>query len=100
MPRRAARTDANHASIRAAFRKLLGHDNVKDTSSAGNGLGDLVIAYGGLVMLIEIKTERGKLTAAQQACKLPQRLVRNLDDVVASVNVLKRWHATICAAGA
>ena len=96
MPRRAARTDANHASIRTAFRKLLGHDNVKDTSSAGNGLGDLVIAHGGLVMLIEIKTETGKLTAAQKACKLPQRLVRTMDDVAESVRVLKRWHGLIC----
>lgn len=98
MTRYAKRVDANHSAIRTAFRKLLGHDNVKDTSSAGNGLGDLIITYGGLVMLIEIKTETGKLTPAQVACKLPQRLVRNMDDVVSSVSVLKGWHAAICKA--
>lgn len=47
-------------------------------------------------MLIEIKTEKGKLTKAQKACKLPQRLVRNQADVEETVRVLKRWHAAIC----
>lgn len=92
----ARRVDANHAEIRAAFRKLLGTENVVDTSKAGFGLGDLMITWGELLMAIEIKTEKGKLTAAQVACKLPQRLVRNLDDVVESVRVLKGWHMAIC----
>jgi hypothetical protein len=88
--------DANHGVLRTLFRDALGADNVCDTSKAGFGLGDLVIAYGGLVMLIEIKTEKGKLTKAQEKCKLPQRLVRNKEDVEETVRVLKRWHRAIC----
>ncbi len=91
----AARTDANHAAIRTAFRKLLGDENVVDTSKCGNGLGDLCITYGGLVMLIEVKTATGTLTQAQQRCKLPQRLVRTMDDVAESVRVLKCWSVTL-----
>ena len=96
MTRYAKRTDENHAAIRSAFRRLLGDANVFDSSKAGNGLGDLVITYGGLTMLVEIKTEKGKLTKAQKACKLPQRLVRNQADVEETVRVLKRWHKWIC----
>lgn len=95
MSRYAKRTDANHADIRQAFRRLLGVENVVDTSRAGFGLGDLVIAYGGISMLIEVKTATGKLTKAQQASKLPQRLVRNIEDVAETVRVLKRWHQAI-----
>jgi hypothetical protein len=87
----AKRVDENHSQIRDEFRRLLGKENVVDTSAAGNGLGDLIITYGGLVMLIEIKTAKGKLTKAQKACKLPQRLVRNVADVADSVAVLKKW---------
>lgn len=96
MTRYAKKVDKNHAEIRAAFRDLLGFDNVVDTSKAGFGLGDLAITFGGLSMLIEIKTEKGKLTKAQENCKLPQRLVRNMDDVAESVRVLKQWHRWIC----
>lgn len=95
MTRYAKRTDANHAAIRAAFRKLLGSDNVVDTSKAGFGLGDLACAFGGLVVLVEIKTEKGRLTKAQEKCKLPQVLVRNLDDVEDVVKMLRRWHEAI-----
>jgi len=93
--RYAKRVDANHGELRSAFRRLLGADNVVDTSKAGFGLGDLAVSYGGLVMLIEIKTEKGKLTKAQKACSLPQRLVRNINDVEETVAVLKRWHRWI-----
>lgn len=96
MTRYAKRVDFNHAEIRSAFRRLLGDGNVFDTSKAGFGLGDLIVTLGGIVMLIEIKTEKGKLTKAQKACKLPQRLVRNEKDVEETVKVLKQWHQWIC----
>lgn len=96
MTRYAKRVDANHDAIRSAFRKMLGDANVFDTSKAGFGLGDLIITFGGIVMLVEVKTEKGKLTKAQENCKLPQRLVRNMDDVAESVRVLKQWHRWIC----
>jgi len=97
MPKYAKRVDTNHAEIRSAFRRILGDENVCDTSKAGFGLGDLVITHGGIVMLVEIKTATGKLTKAQEKCKLPQRLVRNQNDVEETVRVLQRWHAAICA---
>ena len=96
MTRYAKRTDANHAEIRTAFRQMLGDEAVCDTSKAGFGIGDLIVTYGGIVMLIEIKTEKGKLTKAQEKCKLPQRLVRNQADVEETVKTLKRWHRFIC----
>ena len=95
MTRYAKRVDGNHAEIRGHFRALLGDGCVVDTSKAGFGLGDLAIAHGGIVMLIEIKTATGKLTKAQERCPLPQRLVRNLADVEETVRVLKRWHRWI-----
>jgi hypothetical protein len=99
MPKYAKRVDVNHADIRAAFRGLLGDENVVDTSKAGYGLGDLVVTLGGIVMLIEIKKEGGKpkFTKAQKDCKLPQRLVRNRADVEETVRVLKQWHGWIVA---
>jgi hypothetical protein len=100
MTRYAKRTDANHQEIRDCFRLLLGHGNVVDTSKAGFGLGDLAVTYGGIVMLVEIKGEKGKLTKAQEKCPLPQRLVRNLADVEETVRVLKSWHRWICEGAA
>jgi hypothetical protein len=93
LTRYAKRVDANHGLIRAEFRRLIGTENVIDTSKAGFGLGDLIITYGGEIMLIEIKTATGKLTKAQERSKLPQRLVRNVEDARASVDVLvQNWH--------
>jgi hypothetical protein len=46
-------------------------------------------------MLIEIKTAKGKLTKAQKACKLPQRLVRNIKDVQDSVDTLMEWNRVL-----
>lgn len=93
--RRAARKDENHSAIRTAFRKMLGIDNVRDLSQ--EGLGDLLIAHGGVLMMVEIKTAKGKLTKLQTECNLPRRLVRNMDDVAETVNVLRRWHNAITA---
>lgn len=94
--RRAARKDANHADIRTAFRKLLGDENVEDLSQ--EGLGDLLIAWGGLLMMVEVKTKNGKLTKRQKECNLPRRLVRNMDDVAETVAVLRNLHQVITEA--
>jgi len=92
----ARRTDGNHTAIRTAFRKLLGDDNVVDTSRCGGGLGDLVITYGGQILMIEIKDgakppSRRKLTKAQKKSTLPTKLVNDMDDVAQAVATLKGW---------
>ena len=51
--RRAARTDANHAQIVAAFRQL-GY-SVLDLSRVGQGCPDLLVARNGESWLVEIK---------------------------------------------
>lgn len=57
---------------------------VHDTSSQGNGFPDLVCARNGVVVLVEIKLARGKLTADQVAFMdngWPVTIVRTVDDV-------------------
>ena len=51
--RRAARTDANHKEIIAAFRKL--GCTVADTSRLGGGFPDLVVGHADQVLLVEVK---------------------------------------------
>ncbi|MCH7882718.1 MAG: hypothetical protein IIB69_14370 [Proteobacteria bacterium] len=57
------RTDHNQNEIIKAF-LALGCD-VFDLSSVGNGLCDLVVGLVGINLLVEIKSEKGKLTPAQ-----------------------------------
>lgn len=97
--RYANRTDANHSEIRTAFRRLLGDKRVFDSSAVGDGFADLVCQYGGLTLLVEVKTERGKLTKAQKDSGLMMKIVRNLDDVEDAVRTLKRWSRNITAYG-
>lgn len=92
--RRAARVDLNHGDIRTAFRAL--GCKVFDASGVGKGFPDLCVAWGGLVMLCEVKTETGKLTKRQEQLELPARLVRNLKDVEETVKTLRRWSYTLC----
>ena len=70
--RRAARTDANHATIRDALRSV--GCSVADTSAVGQGFPDLVIGFRGATMLIEVKDgskapSRRKLTPEQELVK-------------------------------
>ncbi len=53
MARRAARVDANHASVVKALRKI--GCVVADTSGAGNGFPDAVCGLRGVIRLLEIK---------------------------------------------
>lgn len=82
--RRAARTDANHAEIREAFRAL--GCSVVDLSRVGAGCPDLLVGHGGENWLIEVKTEKGELTADQIKFRDAWRghwyVVRSVDEVV------------------
>lgn len=87
--------DANHGEIRDEFRKLLGAGNVFDCYAFGGGFPDLVVQFGGVTMLCEVKTATGRLTESQKGFPLMMRLVRNVADVAETVRVLKSWHAAV-----
>lgn len=59
----ARRVDANHADILQALR--CSGLAVRDLSRAGDGVPDAIVSYGWRTALVEIKTGKGKLTAAQ-----------------------------------
>lgn len=79
MRRYAARRDANEPALVAAARKI----GLKVFYT--NELGDLIVQFGKVTELWEVKTETGKLTDTQ--CRLRQaglkaRTVRTVDDVL------------------
>ena len=81
--RYAARVDANHSEIVAAFRAL-GYD-VLDLSRVGSNCPDILLGRNNLNVLVEIKTEKGKLKPGQMEFytkwKGHTAVVRSLDDV-------------------
>ncbi len=95
--RRAARVDANQVEIVEAFRAH-GCD-VLHTHQLGKGAPDLFVAFSGIWLAIEVKAQQGKLTEAQErlyaGLKTRPRIVRNVDEVDATVDTLKRWHKAI-----
>lgn len=67
--RRAARTDANHAAIVAALRKI--GCEVTDLSAVGGGVPDLLVSYRKQWLVVEVKDgakapSRRRLTADQE----------------------------------
>tara|TARA_R100000951_G_scaffold36215_1_gene30961 strand:+ start:1198 stop:1497 length:300 start_codon:yes stop_codon:yes gene_type:complete len=61
--RRAARVDANHKQIVQGLRSS--GCTVQDLSAVGKGCPDILVGRNGINILIEIKTEKGKLTKRQ-----------------------------------
>lgn len=77
--RRAARRDANEPALVDAARKI----GLKVFYT--NELGDLIVQFGKVTEIWEVKTEIGKLTDTQ--CRMRQaglraRIVRTVDDVL------------------
>lgn len=95
--RRAARVDSNQVEIVEAFRAA-GCD-VLHTHQLGQGAPDLFVAFSGIWLAIEVKSQHGKLTEAQETLynglKTRPRIVRNVEEVKATVDTLKRWHEAI-----
>ena len=107
--RRAAKKDANHAEIVKAFEKM--GCSVIDVSMAPVGF-DILVGYGGLTFGVTMPVEIKDGTKPPSARKLTAneakiharwtggaRLVKDFDDVVATVNTLRRWHQQITAWG-
>lgn len=80
--RRAARKDANHADMVAAFERI--GCAVADLSTVGNGIPDLLVSKHGEACLCEIKMEKGNLRKSQsdfaKSWKGEIRVVRNVED--------------------
>ncbi|MDE2471665.1 MAG: hypothetical protein KGL35_23795 [Bradyrhizobium sp.] len=93
--RRAARVDANHSEIKSALERIGCY--VVDCAHVGQGFPDLVIAWRGRWLFLEIKDgakpkSRQKLTGAQtifhaeaaaKNCKV--HVVTSVDDAIAAV---------------
>ena len=89
MSRRAARVDANHGEIVAEFRRL--GCAVESLAGVGKGVPDLLVCAHGRNELVEVKTEKGKLTEDQarwfRKWPAPVHVVRSTEDVAQLV----RW---------
>lgn len=79
------RVDANQALIVAALRAA--GAVVWDTHCLGHGYPDLTISYNGHTHLLEVKSARGRLTAAEQKFiaqwDAPVHVVRTVEDALA-----------------
>jgi hypothetical protein len=97
--RYASRIDANQPLVVDAFRKL--GCSVKHMHTAGSGIPDLAVGFGGLTLLVEIKTEKGKLNDRQlewlEDWTGGHYVVRNLDDVERLVSMVRGWHRILWA---
>ena len=95
--RRAARIDKNQPEIVAKARSL-GADWLH-THQLGQGFPDGFLGLNNLYFACEIKSERGRLTEAQErlfaGLKSRPRIVRSAEDVEAAVEALERYHAAI-----
>lgn len=89
--RRASRTDATQAAIVDALRRV--GCQVKDTSGVGYGFPDLVIrSPRGKIILMEVKTARGRLTPQQVAwhCYWPETvLVRTVEEALKATGAIR-----------
>ena len=95
--RRFGKVDSNHGEIAEAFGKL--GCSFLSLAPLGDGAPDAVIGYAGLSVLVEIKSGRGTLNEKQKGFwstwKGGIKLVRDLDGVLETVAMLKKWHAAI-----
>ncbi len=100
--RKYARQDANHKAIRKAFEER--GCSVADLSPLGNGVGDLLVGFSGLCIVVEVKDgskspSARKLTPVEEKFRMNwkggYKIVEDLAGVVETVEVLKEWHRRI-----
>jgi hypothetical protein len=99
LTRYASRIDANQPEIVDAFRKL--GCSVKLSHGVGAGWPDTAVGFGGLTLLVEIKSGKGKLNDRQlewlEDWTGGHYVVRNLDDVERLVSMVRGWHRILWA---
>jgi hypothetical protein len=88
--RRAAKVDANHVEIVTEF-KMRGC-SVLSLAPMGRGVPDLLVAFGGVTWLVEVKGEKGKETEDQQKFALQwtgcRAIVRDKQGVKDTVEIM------------
>ena len=88
--RRNAKIDSNQIEMRLAFRKL--GARVLSLAAIGKGCPDLLICYRGILYLIEVKTEKGKLNDLQKKWHSdwggPVKTLYSTDEAIAWVSEL------------
>lgn len=86
------RRDANQDEIVRAFEQL--GCSVADTSALGDDFPDIVVGTAGRNLLVEIKTDAGKLSHGQDGFRERWRgrydVVRNCGDVVLLVQAVRK----------
>jgi hypothetical protein len=85
--------DVNHAELAKVYEELF--CSVIDTHALGFGFPDLVVGFAGQTELVEVKTEKGKATPAQERFTRDWRgskvrIVRNRQEVVEHVLEVRR----------
>ena len=90
--RYAAKVDANQNPIVKGLKSIFGPDVVFDLSAVGRGCPDIMIGIRGVNILMEIKTDKGKLTTDQQIFHRTwdgqAHVVRTLEEAIAVINRL------------
>lgn len=88
--RKRAKVDANHTSIVKALRKA--GASVQSIATIGNGAPDILAGYRGLNVLMEIKTDKGKLTSDEeewhQEWSGQVTIVRSADDALQAIGAI------------
>lgn len=89
--RRNARVDRNHQEIVTAFRKL--GASVLSLANLGRGVPDLLVAWCGVTMLVEVKTPKGKENDLQKEWAESWQgqifIVRDVEGALTVVRLLK-----------
>lgn len=82
----AAKTDKNQATIVNGLRATFGPDCVFVLSTVGSGMTDILVGVRKVNILLEIKTDKGTLTDAQETFHRDWRgqvaVVRSLDEAL------------------
>lgn len=76
------RRDQNEGEIVDALRAVGAHV----TPISGKGAPDLLVRFRGIVVGLEVKTGKGRRTAAQEVTAWP--VVRNVEDALSAIGVL------------
>lgn len=87
MPRRKAKIDDNQQEIVNTFRSM--GISTAITSSAGDGFTDLVIGYGGLTVLVEVKDGK-KPPSAQKLTPAQQRFHSSFLGAITTINSVEK----------